>query len=177
MCKYTRFAEKATRQQAKEKCEQKGNRLARITNTNYLNYAAGASCVNEQPSDQKYWIGLKLDSSGTRFTWSDGSDSFPVSDRRCPPFQDCQNFNAGQPCCFMHIGGSRYLQMGTCDGSYGYICENLHETCKYCTYELSLCLCRFLYMFVCMNVCMYMDCIQEGLNGVNCHLRNGKFLK
>ena len=133
MCKYTRFAEKATRQQAKEKCEQKGKRLARITNTNDLNYAAGTSCVNGQPSDQKYWIGLKLDSSGDRFTWSDGSDSFPVSDL-CPPFQQCSNFDAGQPCCYMHIEpqpGNRYLQMGPCGQTHGgYICEDPHETCK-----------------------------------------------
>ena len=132
-CKYTRFTERATWQQAKEKCKKKGKRLARITNTNDVNDAADASCVNRQPLDNNYWIGLKMDSSGTRFTWSDGSDSFPVSDL-CPPFQQCSNFNAGQPCGYMHIGSqrNRHLQMGTCDGSYGYICENLHETCKYC---------------------------------------------
>ena len=133
MCKYTRFGGRVTWQQAKETCEQKGKRLARITNATDLNDAADSSCVNGKSSDQRYWIGLKLDSSGTRFTWSDGSDSFPVSDFTCPPFQDCRNFNAGQPCCSMYIGGNRYLQMGTCQGPYGYICENPHETCKYCT--------------------------------------------
>ena len=156
-CKYTRFTERVIWQQAKEKCEQKGKRLARITNTNDVNDAADTSCVIGQSSDQKYWIGLKMDSSGTRFTWSDGSDSFPVRDLRCPPFQDC-NFNAGQPCCFMHIEGNRYLEMVSCDKSYGYICENLHETCKYCilyacwTIDVS---CIYLCICVCMYVCMY----------------------
>ena len=163
---YTKFGGSVTWQQAKEKCEQKGKRLARITNTNDRDGAADKSCENRESSDQKYWIGLKLDNSGTRFTWSDCSDSFLVSDLTCPPFQNC-NFNAGQPCCYIHIEGNRYLQMGTCQETHGYICENRpHETCKYCMYVLCLCLCRFVYMFVCMyewmNEFMYVHGLYTG---------------
>ena len=128
-----------------------------------MNDAADTSCVNGTSSDQKYWIGLKLDGAGMRFTWSDDSDSLSVNNLLCAPFRNCPSFGQGQPCCYMHIesGGNRYLQMGPCTQTLGgYICEDPHETCKYCMYVLCLCLCRFLYMFVCMN--MYVHGLYTG---------------
>ena len=175
-CKYRRFGGRVTWQQAKVKCKQKGKRLARITNTNDLNDAADTSCVIGVSSDQKYWIGLKLDSSGERFTWSDASDNFPISALR-DLFQGSPHFDTGQPCCHMYIGpqGNHYLQMGSCQETLGYICENPHGTCKYCMYVLCLCLCRFVDMFVCMNVCTWIVYRRVWM-GLAVNWEMGKFL-
>ena len=126
-CRFTRYNESKTWEQANQTCTCKGMQLATIRDCEF--YFKDTLCCDRSagaPGNQKYWVGARagtIDDNRVQLNWIDGTENTCSVTNMTDADYPCKNITCGQ-CVYVQKSGGRKLRGSDCSSPRGFLCES-----------------------------------------------------